>query len=232
MLVLLTGSSAICTASASGPAETRTTTIDVTAEVGRNALIASLDPDPRKWNEGERKSLLDMAWAAYQAGDYKRSWEYMLPLAILGDPSAQYAVAEMFRKGHGVERNGCAAMTWYDKSARHGYVPSMRFMAFMLAGAGYGYEENLTLAYRYLLRVKREVGQENMTEHPEVIGQFLSPEEQDRIRSEARTWDPTAQPPLEFYYVPKEIDPGSPDGRRTSWIYNRVSKLTLLPCAR
>ena len=88
------------------------------------------------------------AWADYDAGaeaaqrgDYTTAMAQLLPEAERGDPRAEVAVANMYRRGYGVTRDYAEAVRWYRAAAEHG-----------VANAQY----NLAVHYREGLGVERD----------------------------------------------------------------------------
>jgi len=59
---------------------------------------------------------------------YKERLESLLPLADKGDPAAQFAVAEQYRKGKGVKAAPRLAARWYKRAAEKGHVRSQVMM--------------------------------------------------------------------------------------------------------
>lgn len=57
---------------------------------------------------------------AYEAGDYATALKEFKPLAEQGDAVAQYNLGKMYRKGHGVSKDGKKAAKWYRKAAEQG----------------------------------------------------------------------------------------------------------------
>lgn len=62
----------------------------------------------------------DSAYSSYTSKDYKTAFKEMLPYAESGHVDAQYWVADMYRRGKGIQKNLSAAAKWYTKSAEQG----------------------------------------------------------------------------------------------------------------
>jgi TPR repeat protein len=58
--------------------------------------------------------------AAYEAKDYKKALEILLPLAEQGNSQAQVTLGIMYDYGQGVEKDPAEAMKWYVKAAEQG----------------------------------------------------------------------------------------------------------------
>ena len=58
--------------------------------------------------------------AAYQHGEYLQAFRQLDPLAIGGDPVAQYMVARMYLAGQGVPRDAADGLRWLRKAAHSG----------------------------------------------------------------------------------------------------------------
>lgn len=62
----------------------------------------------------------DLAYGAFQRGNYLTAFQLALPRANLGDPAAQTLIAEMYERGLGVARNRQEAAEWYRIAANSG----------------------------------------------------------------------------------------------------------------
>jgi TPR repeat protein len=62
--------------------------------------------------------------SAFDAGQYSRAHELWLPLAEGGDPRAQHAIARLYEKGKGVDRDFKVAAGWFLKAAEKGHADS------------------------------------------------------------------------------------------------------------
>ncbi|HIE78227.1 MAG TPA: sel1 repeat family protein [Candidatus Thioglobus sp.] len=62
--------------------------------------------------------------------------------AYLGDSDAQYALADVFQKGRGVDKNTVHAFFWYKRSAQQGHVAA-QFNVWYSYLTGEGVETNL-----------------------------------------------------------------------------------------
>lgn len=60
--------------------------------------------------------------AAYDRGDYREALRIWLPLAEAGDVAAMRNVAQLYRRGLGVEADGRKAANWYRRAAGRGLV--------------------------------------------------------------------------------------------------------------
>lgn len=58
--------------------------------------------------------------AAYQRGEYPEAFRELDPLAVAGDPVAQYTVARMYLAGQGVPRDAADGLRWLRKAAGSG----------------------------------------------------------------------------------------------------------------
>ena len=85
---------------------------------------------------------------AYDAKDYKRAYELLLPLADKGNAAAQYRIGVILDAGHGIKPNPAAAVAYYDKAARSG-VPAAAFNLGLLYFDGRGVEKDYASSVRY-----------------------------------------------------------------------------------
>jgi uncharacterized protein len=60
--------------------------------------------------------------AAWRQGDFGRALLEWEPLAVRGDPAAQFNLGLMYEKGQGVTRDTTRAALWYRKSADQGFA--------------------------------------------------------------------------------------------------------------
>ncbi|HEV2300856.1 MAG TPA: tetratricopeptide repeat protein [Stellaceae bacterium] len=79
--------------------------------------------------------------AAYQRGEYGEAFRQLDPLAVAGNPVAQYTVARMYLAGQGVARDAADGLRWLRRAARSG-----------LAGAQY----QLAARYQFGIDLPRD----------------------------------------------------------------------------
>ena len=60
---------------------------------------------------------VEMGKLEFKAGNYKKSFQELLPVASEGDATAQYAVGYMYYYGFGVPQDADSGMFWMQKSA-------------------------------------------------------------------------------------------------------------------
>lgn len=65
---------------------------------------------------------LQQAVAAFEAGAYVDAHRLLQPLAVQGRPEAQFYLGMLLDKGKGVREDAAAALHWYRRAARAGYV--------------------------------------------------------------------------------------------------------------
>ncbi len=65
---------------------------------------------------------IDVANAAYDAGDFAKAAAIYKDLASRGDPEAQMRMGMLYQFGQSVERDYAVALQWYEKSAAQGNV--------------------------------------------------------------------------------------------------------------
>lgn len=76
-------------------------------------LAAGLPPGPARAD-------IQAATAAYQAGEYQRAFALLEPLAVQGDPQAQFLLGRMYAEGQGLLRDYSRAHTWLTLAANNG----------------------------------------------------------------------------------------------------------------
>lgn len=92
----------------------------------------------------------------------KKAYKLYLEGAILNTPNNQFAVAECYRYGTGVEKNINQAKTWHEKAIANNYGASMLNLAIVLATGESGIGLNKPQALDYLekcMRLKNEHAQ-------------------------------------------------------------------------
>ena len=134
------------------------------------------DKPNNKISAEEARRLHTQSNSAYDAGDYKKSFELDLKAAMAGNVAAMKGVGFLYRTGKGVEQNDAHAFSWYKKAAEAGDTDAMVWVGdFYLFGKGIleNYDEsfkwyqkaanlghfyamiNLGLTYAHGLGVKR-----------------------------------------------------------------------------
>jgi TPR repeat protein len=63
---------------------------------------------------------LEDGMAAYNRGDYVPAIRLFRPLAERGNPKAQSAIGQMYRKGKGVAKSSAHAFMWFSLAAKRG----------------------------------------------------------------------------------------------------------------
>ena len=62
----------------------------------------------------------DLAYGAFQRGEYLTAFQLALPLAEKGDAAAQTLIAELYEKGLGIARDTKQSAIWYEIAAKSG----------------------------------------------------------------------------------------------------------------
>ena len=85
---------------------------------------------------------------ALKTGDYETAYKEWAPLAEQGDAQAQFALANLYLRGNGVERDAAKALGLLTSSAASGYVQSALLLA-TLYQSGTGVERDMAKAAEY-----------------------------------------------------------------------------------
>jgi TPR repeat protein len=129
----------------------------------------------------------DAGLAAYEAGDYAAALREWRPLAVEGDPDAQFYLGEMHLRGQGVARDFKKAADWLGKAAEAGH-PRAQGMLGGLYAVGLGVPQDFGVAYFWMIVAaiwsEAEIRQQAMNSLGEVAEQ-LSPEEKQAIVKQA-----------------------------------------------
>ena len=100
---------------------------------------------------------------AYKAGDYTTAIREWWPLAMTGDPGAQFLLGATYDYGHGVIQDNEEAATWYRLAAEQGHSSAQYYIGFMYE-SGRGVPQDNTIAYMWFNIAASnlsEVGREN-----------------------------------------------------------------------
>ncbi len=97
---------------------------------------------------GDAEARFAAGLAAYDAGDYRSSFEAWQPLAAAGGVEAQVALAELYMNGLGVARDPAAAVLWYRRAALAG-DPVAQLNLGDLYGRGQGVPRDPVEAYAW-----------------------------------------------------------------------------------
>ena len=65
----------------------------------------------------------------FEKGEYKRALHEILPLAVDGNPEAQYAIGYMYYYGYGVGQDTETGDFWISRAAKARYEPAMRALS-------------------------------------------------------------------------------------------------------
>lgn len=86
--------------------------------------------------------------AAYDAGEHARAYKMAYPLALAGNPKAQYMLGLMYRTGHGAPEDHARAFKWLLKAAANGSRGAQMRVGLMYE-KGLGVERDYAEAYRW-----------------------------------------------------------------------------------
>ncbi|MGR9051846.1 MAG: hypothetical protein ACU84J_04295 [Gammaproteobacteria bacterium] len=88
-------------------------------------------------------------WAG--AGDEKKATAFFEMAARQGHPQAQFAVANRYYRGLGVEKNATVAARWLHRAAEQGLTDAQGMLGYMYL-QGDGVDRNLIVAHKYLTK--------------------------------------------------------------------------------
>jgi uncharacterized protein len=88
---------------------------------------------------------LDHGIEAYEASDFAKAFEILMPLAETGEPQAQKVIAHMYSFAQGVPENSTEAIKWYRLAAEQGDPVAQNNLASHLI------EENIEEAIRWYI---------------------------------------------------------------------------------
>ncbi|MBC8210104.1 MAG: sel1 repeat family protein [Gammaproteobacteria bacterium] len=122
-------------------------------QLAASLLLAS--PVFAGWEEG---------MAATQAGDYKKAYTELLPLAEQGNISAQTSIGVMYFNGQGVAQDIDAALVWLNIAANQGHDVA-QFNLGVIYSNGTGVDQNFAEAakwYRLAAKQRYAMAQFNL----------------------------------------------------------------------
>ena len=99
---------------------------------------------------------------AFRAGNYALAAENWQPLANAGDPRAQTNLGLLYLRGKGVEKDGKAALSWFERAAEQEFVTAEYNLATLFA-KGITVEKDQTNAATWYLQA---------AEHGHIRAQF------------------------------------------------------------
>lgn len=81
-----------------------------------------------------------------RAGDFTQAAAVIKPLAIDGNPQAQFNLALLYHSGAGISQDEVAAVAWYHKAAENGSVEAQEFLAAGYAEGWFGLPRDMEKA--------------------------------------------------------------------------------------
>ena len=69
---------------------------------------------------------LEQGKVNFVAGDYKKAFHSLMPVAANGNPQAEYAVGYMYYYGYGVAQDNESGLFWMQKSADQNFEPAVK----------------------------------------------------------------------------------------------------------
>lgn len=73
----------------------------------------------------KRSQDLQLGKMTFESGDYPLAFHRLLPLAVDGNPEAQYAIGYMYYYGYATQQDEQIGLFWMNKSAAQGYAPAV-----------------------------------------------------------------------------------------------------------
>ena len=91
---------------------------------------------------------------AFDKGNYDRAFREWFPLALEGNPDAQFNIGFLFENGLGIEENPSEAATWYRRAAVTGIADAQHNLG-SLYSSGKGVERDLDQAAHWFFEAAR-----------------------------------------------------------------------------
>jgi hypothetical protein len=95
-----------------------------TASWPQNSAEVRLDAVIKTQDQAKDLKTLKQGWSAYNLGNYEAALSLWMPLAEMGNPSAQVFIGLMHNQGHAVEQNINKAVKWYALASDQGHAPA------------------------------------------------------------------------------------------------------------
>ncbi len=178
------------------------------------------------------RSDFESAAQAIERGDFAAAFSELEPMAAAGDPRAQDAVATMYLRGLGVERDVRAGMSWYCMLAHHaeggrGIMQAVWFLAewFRTGGGmpGVHYndgnradEDPIRAYFWFSVMAEQKALYQNVHEDSArlgkigrtAVGSVLYEQEKSEIGEALDTWDPgqPAHSPEQCLKLPRGVE--------------------------
>jgi len=112
-------------------------------------LIMAIELLGKSAEKGYAPAQTTLAYIMDQAEENDRAFELFEQAAKQNNAAGQFGLGNMYAKGEGVGKDPIAAGYWIKKSALQHYAPAMRAYAYALEFAHFGFEKDLTQAFRW-----------------------------------------------------------------------------------
>jgi hypothetical protein len=86
--------------------------------------------------------------AAFQRGDYETAFRELMPLAVAGNPTAQFGLGVIYLEGYGVPQDHAEAVRWFRLAANQG-VPNTQYALGVMYQEGKGVLQDHSEAARW-----------------------------------------------------------------------------------
>ncbi len=150
----------------------------------------------------------------FRAGDSQTAFRSLLALAEEEFVPAQYAVADMYTRGDGVEQDHAEAVAWLQRSAARNYAPAMYHLAYLHA-TGEGVPTDLIESYR-LMSIAKTLGNENAAAGLAMVESRMT---EEQLAQAVASGTNLTEPAL---IRDSHVKPGFPELARAARIQGRV----------
>ncbi|WP_162906878.1 tetratricopeptide repeat protein [Algihabitans albus] len=147
------------------------------------------------------ENALQRGLAAHAAGDFEEAARLLFPLAVDGDPQAQFKIGEMYEVGEFFRHDACMALVWWDKAARGGHALAMSFLAIAYTqGEGVIYDRVRAHLWAVAAAARGELGAEATIQ---IMWLIMSDEEFATAQRLQIGFRPETTPPVDLYPLPQ-----------------------------
>ncbi|CCQ73386.1 exported protein of unknown function [Magnetospira sp. QH-2] len=163
--------------------------------------------DPRKPDQQFAIPILEMGKAAYDADNFTKAYEILLPFAKAGHAEGQYYLGKMLDQGLGAKQDRCLATEWFDLAARSGFAPAQYELALAYRETHDGLIDSASQSYLWMLEAARNghgLAIDDLSKG-HGFGSFMRARTAHDIKIRHANWRPKMEPPVRIVrllYIP------------------------------
>jgi hypothetical protein len=167
------------------------------------SIVVMVDGEPRSWAPLEKGT--DIAWRAYQNGDFPRAVPVFARLAGLGHPVAEWLMGNIYFFGQGIPKDYGKARIMFEAAADQGYFAAFAPTAQMYL-QGLGIAADPSKAYYWYniaaAQLPDSAERTQMMERREEVAGSLTPAQIEAAQKRANKFEPKQVVPPD----PEDVD--------------------------